>query len=180
MSAHYKHPILLIEWEEHKSFSLDSVAETKSYVKPTGKYATKKKQQPNPNEPTVVAANIQAKLVLLTLTFPRVRIIWSSSPYATSEIFNELKMNNPEPDPVKAIAVGAEEDSEAGVGVNAAAEELLRALPGVSGKNVKHIMSKVGSVREFCELSLVQMQEILGVEPGKTCFDFIHRGDRKQ
>ena len=147
MSAHYKHPILLIEWEEHKSFSLDSVAETKSYVRPTGKYPTKKKQQPNPNEPTVVAANIQAKLVLLTLTFPRVRIIWSSSPYATSEIFNELKMNNPEPDPVKAIAVGAEEDPEAGVGVNTAAEELLRALPGVSGKNVKHVMSKVGSVR---------------------------------
>lgn len=23
MSAHYKYPMLLIEWEEHKSFSLD-------------------------------------------------------------------------------------------------------------------------------------------------------------
>lgn len=122
--------------------------------------------------------NIQAKLVLLTLTFPRVRIIWSSSPYATAAIFNDLKSNNPEPDPVKAIAVGAEEDTEAGPGVNHAAEELLRALPGVTAKSVRHIMSKVGSVREFCELSLPQVQQILGVEPGKECYEFMHRGER--
>ncbi|KAI0797280.1 hypothetical protein BC629DRAFT_1581635 [Irpex lacteus] len=181
MSAHYKHPILLIEWEEHKSFSLESIADTKSFVRPTGKYPTKKKAQlgPNANEPTVASPNIQSKLVLLTLTFPRVRIIWSSSPYATAEIFNELKTNNPEPDPLKAIAVGAEDDDGEGAGVNAIAEELLRALPGITGKNVKHVMSKIGSVREFCELSLGQVQEILGVEPGKSCWEFMHRGDRK-
>ncbi|KAI0347344.1 hypothetical protein BDW22DRAFT_1351756 [Trametopsis cervina] len=178
MSAHYKHPILLIEWEEHKSFSLESIAETKSYVKPTSKYPAKKKG-PTENQAAVASPTIQSKLVLLTLTFPRVRIIWSSSPYATAEIFNDLKTNHPEPDPVKAIAVGAEDDGEAGAGTNAAAEELLRALPGITGKNVKHVMSKVGSVREFCELGLSQMQEILGVEPGKACWDFIHRGDRK-
>lgn len=176
MSAHYKHPILLIEWEEHKSFSLVSVADAKSCVKPTGKYPTKKKK-PDANDDAVVSSNIQSKLVLLTLTFPRVRIIWSSSPYATAEIFNDLKTNNPEPDPVKAIAVGAEDDADAGAGVNGVAEELLRALPGVNGKNVKHVMSKVGSVKEFCELSLAQVQDILGVEPGKTCWDFIHRGE---
>ncbi len=181
MSAHYKHPILLIEWEEHKSFSLESIADTKSFVRPTGKYPAKKKAQPGPNanEPTVASPNIQSKLVLLTLTFPRVRIIWSSSPYATAEIFNELKTNSPEPDPLKAIAVGAEDDDGEGAGVNATAEELLRTLPGITGKNVKHVMSKVGSVREFCELSLGQVQEILGVEPGKSCWEFMHRGDRK-
>lgn len=179
MSAHYKHPILLIEWEEHKSFSLETVADLKSYVKPTGKYPLKKKQ-PGANDHTVASANIQSKLVLLTLTFPRVRIIWSSSPYATAEIFNDLKNNNPEPEAIKAIAVGAEEDAEAGAGVNSVAEELLRALPGITGKNVKHVMSKVGSVREFCELSLLQMQGIIGVEPGKACYDFVRRGERKQ
>ncbi|KAI0691074.1 hypothetical protein BC835DRAFT_1433046 [Cytidiella melzeri] len=180
MSAHYKHPILLIEWEEHKSFSLESIADTKSYVKATAKYPAKKNKQPNANEPAVASPNIQSKLVLLTLTFPRVRIIWSSSPYATADIFNDLKTNNPEPDPMKAITTGAEDDSEAGAGINATAEELLRALPGVTGKNVKHVTSKVGSVREFCELSLTQMQEILGVEPGRSCWDFIHKGERQK
>ena len=123
--------------------------------------------------------SIQAKLVLLTLTFPRIRIIWSSSPYATAAIFSDLKQHNFEPDPAKAIAVGAEEVGESGPGTNHTAEELLRALPGVSAQGVRHIMSKVGSVREFCELSLAQMQDILGVDPGKTCYNFVHRGERR-
>ena len=67
----------------------------------------------------------------------------------------------------------------AGPGTNHAAEELLRALPGVNAQSVRHIMAKVGSVREFCELSLAQMQDILGVEPGKTCYEFVHRGERR-
>ena len=67
-----------------------------------------------------------------------------------------------------------------GAGINAAAEELLRALPGISSKNIKHVMSKVRSVREFCELNLLQVQDILGVEPGKACYDFMHRGDRNK
>jgi DNA excision repair protein ERCC-4 len=123
--------------------------------------------------------SIQSKIVLLTLTFPRVRIIWSSSPYATSEIFNDLKVNNHEPDESRAILMGAEEDPEAGIGVNAAAEELLRCLPGVTVKNVKHVMSKVRSIRELCELSMIEVQDILGVEPGKICWEFMHRGDRR-
>ncbi|KZT00071.1 uncharacterized protein LAESUDRAFT_764940 [Laetiporus sulphureus 93-53] len=180
MSAHYKQPILLIEFEEHKSFSLEAVADVKSYAKQTGKYPTKKKPGGPSENDTSLAASIQSKLVLLTLTFPRVRIIWSSSPYATAEIFRDLKANSPEPDPAKAVTVGAEEDPDAGAGVNAVAEELLRTLPGITAKNVKHVMSKVESVRALCELSLPQVQEILGVEPGKACWEFIHRGERRR
>lgn len=117
--------------------------------------------------------------MLLTLTFPRVRILWSSSPFATAEVFNDLKTNMAQPDPGKAVLVGAEEDPDAGAGVNAAAEELLRSLPGVTAKNVKHVMNRVKSVAELCELSLGQVQEILGVEPGKACWEFIHQGERK-
>lgn len=121
--------------------------------------------------------SIQSKLVLLTLNFPRLRIVWSSSPYATADIFNDLKTNNPEPDPGQAVAVGAEEDQEMGAGMNQAAEELLRSFPGITAKNVKYVMGRVGSVREFCALELSVMQDILGSEPGKTCYDFIHKGE---
>ncbi|KAF9804280.1 hypothetical protein IEO21_09434 [Rhodonia placenta] len=186
MSVHYKQPILLIEFEEHKSFSLEAVTDIKSYAKPSAKYPAKKKPGAMPAESAPGAfvpsasASIQAKLVLLTLTFPRVRIIWSSSPYATAEVFRDLKAHAAEPDPARALAVGAEEDPAQGAGVNAAAEELLRALPGVSAKNVKHVAAKVGSVRELCALSLAQVQENLGVEPGKACWEFIHEGERRR
>lgn len=151
----------------------------KSYAKPIGKFASKQKSSAL-SETAAVTHSIQSKLVLLTLTFPRVRMIWSSSPFATADVFSDLKLNNPEPDPVKAIAIGAEEDPDAGAGVNTAAEELLRALPGISAKNIKHVMGRVNSVREFCELKMEDVQGLLGVEPGKACWEFIHRGDRKK
>ncbi|TFY75345.1 hypothetical protein EWM64_g8667 [Hericium alpestre] len=177
MSVHYKQPILLIEFEEHKSFSLEIIQDMKSYVKPNGKYPAKKPTGPGGRDEPSAPPSIQQKLVLLTLTFPRVRIIWSSSPYATAEIFKDLKANAHEPDYKTAVGIGAEEDPEAGAGVNMAAEELLRSFPGITAKNVKYVMSRVNSVRALCELSLAEVQDILGNEPGKTCYEFLHWGE---
>ena len=47
-----------------------------------------------------------SKLCLLTLHFPRLRIIWSRSLHATADIFRALKTSQEEPDPVSAAAVG--------------------------------------------------------------------------
>ncbi|KAF8201952.1 hypothetical protein K438DRAFT_1821001 [Mycena galopus ATCC 62051] len=178
MSVHYKHPILLIEFEEDKAFSLEVVSEIKSHAKPTGKYPPKKSGG-DPEQPSQASPMLQSKLVLLMLSFPRVRIIWASSPYATAEIFADLKASAPEPDPRKAIAVGAEEDPDAGAGINAAAEELLSCLPGITAKNVKYVTTKIKNVRQLCEMTMVEVQEILGIEPGKTCWEFLHRGEGK-
>ncbi|KZT37318.1 hypothetical protein SISSUDRAFT_987932 [Sistotremastrum suecicum HHB10207 ss-3] len=173
MSVHYKHPVLLIEFEEHKSFSLEMADHLKNYVKNTGKFPTRKGATAGEVDST---RNVQSKLVLLVLSFPRLRIIWSSSPYASAEIFNELKLHNPEPNPSKAISIGAEEDNEAGAGINQTAEELLRTFPGITAKNVRYVMSKVKNIRELCELDLKDVQEILGVDPGKSCWEFLHQG----
>lgn len=76
--------------------------------------------------------DIQSKLVLLSLAFPQVKIIWSSSPYQTAEIFEELKVTvllcctlmvnlieqqkgQPEPDPIKAVQCGLQEGEDAPV-----------------------------------------------------------------
>lgn len=88
-------------------------------------------------------------------------------------------MSNPEPDPVKAISVGADDDPDVGLGVNRDAEELLRCLPGINGKNIKNIMNKVKDVREFCSLDVGKMQELMGEEAGWDCWRFIHRGESK-
>ncbi|KAJ3996766.1 hypothetical protein F5050DRAFT_1757129 [Lentinula boryana] len=178
MSVHYKTPVLLIEFDEDKAFSFEIISDLKSYAKTTNRYPPKKKTTGNPAEHEYTSPTIQSKITLLTLSFPRLRIIWSSSPYATADIFNDLKKDRAEPDPGKAVATGAEEDPEAGAGVNAAAEELLRSFPGITAKNVKHVMNKVMNVRELCEMDLVGVQGILGVEPGKACYDFLHRGEK--
>ena len=146
-------------------------------AKPTGKYPVKgKAARTGVDSDTIEHTSVQSKLVLLTLAFPRLRIIWSSSPYATAEIFADLKKDSPQPDPERAALVGAEEEDAEASGVNAAAEELLRALPGINAKNVRHVMNSVGSIRELCELDLTGVQMILGVEPGKACYEFIHHG----
>ncbi|KAJ1305133.1 hypothetical protein OPQ81_000170 [Rhizoctonia solani] len=166
MTAYYKQPVLLIEFEENKSFTLQAFQDTRPMAR--------KKDKAGPNTPEIDDWDIQSKLVLLTLAFPKLRIIWSSSPYATADIFTEFKKNNKEPDPQVAITIGAEEGGDENAAVNQLAEEMLRALPGVTQKNYRSIMNRVGSLREFCELSLRQMQEIMGDEPGKACHTFIH------
>lgn len=35
---------------------------------------------------------VQQKLLLLTMHFPKVKIIWSPSPYASAQLFEELKV----------------------------------------------------------------------------------------
>jgi DNA excision repair protein ERCC-4 len=158
------------------------VSDIKSYVKPTNKYPAKNNKSSGSSDQEQQRASplLQSKIVLLLLSFPRVRIIWASSPYATAEIFADLKANTPEPDARQAVAVGAEEDPEAGAGVNAAAEELLRCLPGITAKNVKYVAGKIRNVRELCEMDMKDVQTILGIEPGKACWEFLHQGEGKR
>ncbi|KAG8836654.1 hypothetical protein FRB91_008550 [Serendipita sp. 411] len=177
MSAHYKEPLLLIEFEHDQSFSLQTLLDAKSGAKLVGKYPAKKPGGP-PDSDTIENTSVQSKLVLLTLAFPRLRIIWSSSPYATTEIFADLKNKNMQPDPVKAAMIGAEDVDLQSGGVNIMGEELLRSLPGITSMNFRHVMSMVGSIRELCDLDLPGVQAILGVEAGRTLHAFLHRGSK--
>lgn len=103
--------------------------------------------------------------------------MWSASPYATTSIFADLKANNPEPVPEQAAAKGTDEAVDESTGDNVAAEEVLRSLPGIGTKNYRYVMGKVGSVRDLCAMDLASIQLLLGVEPGKACYDFLHKGE---
>ena len=67
MCIHYSIPILLIEFDRGKSFSL-SISR---------------------DEPGLDTAS---RLILLCIHFPKLRIIWSPSPNFSAEIFEELKV----------------------------------------------------------------------------------------
>ena len=56
---------------------------------------------------------MQSKLTLLAAKFPKLRIIWSSTPAATAEIFEELKKTELEPDIDVALQKGVASDSVA-------------------------------------------------------------------
>lgn len=184
MCVHYQHPILLIEFEQDKSFSLKSTNEGRA---PTTR-----------NTPSDL--DMQAKLVLLTSAFPRLRIIWSSSPYATADIFADLKQTFEEPDAAKVALIGLEDmmdpeknTEQTGVvnnststgqsaseqSFNLGPQDLLRALPGVNTKNFRYIMNQVRDMSDLCDMSFEELRELIGVEPARQLSRFVAKDVQK-
>ncbi|CEG82463.1 Putative Importin subunit alpha [Rhizopus microsporus] len=119
---YYKTPVLLIEFDENKSFSLQGVSDLRESIR---------------------LQDISSKLVVLTLAFPKLRIIWSPSPHETATIFEDLKSNQEEPNMEKAASIGAEEGEDGETVYNMTPQDILRSMPGVNSKNYKAIISKV-------------------------------------
>nr|WJN24994.1 single-stranded DNA endonuclease [Tranzscheliella williamsii] len=169
MCVHYQHPILLIEFEQDKSFSLRSTVEARA----GGRAAA-------------AEMDVQAKLVLLTAAFPRLRLIWSSSPFATADIFADLKQNFDEPDAAKVALVGMDLDAERAPdhaptawrtasehAFNLAPQDLLRALPGVNTKNYRYIMNHVRDLADLADMTLDELRQLVGAEPARHLARFL-------
>ncbi|KAL8969611.1 MAG: hypothetical protein Q9183_001919 [Haloplaca sp. 2 TL-2023] len=163
MLQHYKHPMLLIEFDQNKSFTLDPFTDERSFEKSI-KSADDSK-------------DLQSKIVLLTIAFPRLKIIWSSSPYQTAEIFAELKNKQNEPDPVKAVQVGLGmgEDPYEQQSFNTTPQDMLRAVPGVTAKNVMRLILEVEDLREVSNLTTPELDEMVGKEAGRQVYRFFNR-----
>ncbi|KAI9143822.1 hypothetical protein BKA69DRAFT_1155170 [Paraphysoderma sedebokerense] len=153
MCLHYKMPILLIEFDQNKAFSLNSTTEMKSEIS---------------------ISDISSKLVLLLITFPQLKVVWSSSPWATAEIFEDLKKNQEQPDPDYAALIGVENTEEIDSMYNICPQDILRTLPGITSKNYKMVMNKVESVYELSHMSLQELQDLIGIEPGKQLYDYFN------
>ncbi|KAF2809956.1 DNA repair protein [Mytilinidion resinicola] len=160
MTEHYKSPMLLIEFDANKSFTLEPFAD----------FASASNQGAN------ATPDLQSKLVMLTLAFPRLRIIWSSSPYQTAEIFSELKKLQDEPDPVKAVSLGLEdgEDAEART-FNQLPQDMLRVVPGVNEKNLVRLTLQVGSLFELANMDEEEIVGIVGKVAGRQIWRFFNR-----
>ena len=159
MLQHYKHPMLLIEFDQNKSFTLDPFADHTSAIATAA----------NPSD-------LQSRLVLLTLAFPRLKVIWSSSPYQTAEIFEELKKNQEEPDPIKAVQIGlnaGEDPNEQSF--NQTPHDMLRAVPGITAKNISRVTLEVDSVLEVSNLEEEALDEMIGKEAGRQVYRFFNR-----
>ncbi|ODN80790.1 hypothetical protein L202_02941 [Cryptococcus amylolentus CBS 6039] len=179
MTAHYETCILLIEFDEDK-FGMRTKEDSRREAAGRPSNNT---PNINPDEPwRQDTFYIQAKLVLLSLHFPKLKIIWSSSPQETVRILSDLKLNHDEPDEATAMLKGSSEGEQGGAlksGIeNAAAVEMLRCIPGVSGGNLRYVMSKVESIGEMVRMSRKQLKEVLGEEGGDKAYTFLHHDAR--
>lgn len=165
MLQHYKSPMLLIEFDANKSFTLEPFADLTASG--ASSFASL-----NPN----TSSDLQSKLVLLTLAFPRLRIIWSSSPYQTAEIFEELKKQQEEPDPLRAVRIGLQEGEEAEQRTfSQAPQDMLRAVPGVTGKNMGRITLEVANVLELSNMDEEAIEPLVGKEAARQIWRFFNR-----
>lgn len=147
MTRFYSKPILLIEFDQNRPFHLQ------------GRYMLSRDAESNNTE-------IMQKLQLLTIHFPKLRLVWSPSPYATAQLFEEIKLNKEQPNSTAAVQTGTEDPSQDLDAVtekyNANIHDFLLKLPGVNLKNINSIMRKGKNLKEMLKMDESQLIEILG------------------
>ncbi|XP_029620754.1 DNA repair endonuclease XPF [Salmo trutta] len=156
MTRYYRKPVLLIEFDSAKPFSLVARTDFRQEIS---------------------ANDVTSKLTLLTLHFPRLRILWCPSPHATAELFQELKKGRPEPDAAAAQAITAESDTVAeSVDLfNPGPYDFLLRMPGVNAKNYRALVKHADSLAHLAKLSQERLAQILGhAGNGKSLYEFLH------
>lgn len=186
MLQHYSTPALLIEFDQNKSFTFDA-------------FATSSIPTSFSNEPTFASGNFinpsnprsaQHLLTLLTLSFPRLKIIWSSSPYQTAEIFAELKKNSKEPDPIRAVQIGLDFDvttaATPGDGIMSAAgiehrnfnilpQEMLGAVPGVTPQALERVILEIDNLHQIANMEIHELDPLVGKEAARQIVRFFRK-----
>nr|XP_020727924.1 DNA repair endonuclease XPF [Odocoileus virginianus texanus] len=155
MSRYYKRPVLLIEFDPTKPFSLMSRGALHQEIS---------------------GNDVSSKLTLLTLHFPRLRILWCPSPHATAELFEELKQNKPQPDASTAMAVTADSETlPEAEKYNPGPQDFLLKMPGINAKNCRSLMNHVKNIAELASLPFDQLASLLGnTGSARQLYDFIH------
>nr|XP_033329091.1 DNA repair endonuclease XPF isoform X1 [Megalopta genalis] len=142
MTRHYVQPMLLIEFDPNKAFCFQGHYYASSDVQDM---------------------TITSKLQLLTLHFPRLKLIWSPGPHATAQLFEELKLGKPQPDATKAAQVGIEENDQIEAAkYNSHIHDFIAKLPGVTTKNLYSILNKGQSLDHLVKLTKEEITEMIG------------------
>ena len=142
MTRFYAKPMLLIEFDQNKPFALQ------------GKYYLSR---------DIASTDITARLQLLTIHFPKLRILWSPSPHATAELFEELKKGRAEPDAAKAAAMSFDFIDDYNVDkYNPSVRDFVSKLPGITSKNIFAILNSIDNLADLMNLTREDLSDILG------------------
>ncbi|KAM7282064.1 DNA repair endonuclease XPF isoform X2 [Ixodes scapularis] len=158
MCRYYKRPVLLIEFSQNQPFCLQ------------GKYGISS---------DISSQSFVSKLILLTMHFPRLRILWCQTPYATAEIFDIIKQGKEEPSVSEAQAVTEKEEASGGKlssRINPAPQDFLLHLPGVNLKNQALLTRKFTNLVEMFAASEEELTSAMGnAVQAKLLWESIHR-----
>lgn len=195
MLQHYKSPLLLIEFDQNKSFTFDAFASASMpstsflsdyvFTSSGSPAAAANSSLVNPNTPK----SAQHLLVILTLAFPRLKVIWSSSPSQTAEIFAELKKNSAEPDPLRAVQIGLNMDIAASshpgdvmaaAGIehrtfNQLPQDMLRAVPGVTPAVLERLILETNNIHEIANMDVEDLDPLIGRETARKIVRFFRK-----
>ncbi len=158
-----KKKVLLIEFDAKKPFLLNSNQALAS-------------NEISPN-------HLSSRLVLLTLHFPKLRILWCSSPSETAEIFEELKSGCPQPDTEFAMSLKTDQmrdDNETFVKYNTVLWDILLKIPGINSKNIKALMDKVTDLCDLCQKTESELNEIVeNSKNAKLIYEFLDKSKKE-
>ncbi|CAG9785513.1 unnamed protein product [Diatraea saccharalis] len=156
MCRNYSRPILLIEFDQNKPFNLQGHLMVSSDIS---------------------GANIQQKLQLLTIHFPRLKLVWSPSPYATAELFYELKQGRKNPSVVEALALSGDNtaDDMNYERYNILVHDFVQKLPGVTSKNISRILNRGVSFDHLLSLTKSELENIIENKgEAETLYSILH------
>lgn len=159
----YSKPVLLIEFDEGKSFSFEPFT--------TGFLTNGSSKFIKNNE----LEQLQLRLMALIRSFPKLSIIWSCSPFETARIFREIKIKQNEPDIEYSINAGNISMKNKDAGFNENAIKFLKFIPGINDENSNIVINRVESLYAFCQLSLDEMIKLIGKDAGTKAFKFINK-----
>ncbi|XP_015186628.1 PREDICTED: DNA repair endonuclease XPF isoform X1 [Polistes dominula] len=159
MSRYYSKPMLLIEFDQNKPFCFQ------------GCYYMGK---------DVNSFAVTSKLQLLTLHFPKLKLVWSQSPHASAQLFEELKSGRDQPSAEKAATIGVDENTEDSQLMvqkyNPHIQDFISKLPGVHSKNLCAILNKGKSLDHLIKLTEDELAEIVGNKSdAEMLYNSIHK-----
>ncbi|KAF5277730.1 hypothetical protein FQR65_LT03710 [Abscondita terminalis] len=155
MSRYYKKPMLLIEFDQNKHFSWQS----QYMISSDGD-----------------SFEFQKKLLLLTMHFPKLKIVWSANPYASAQLFEELKSDKAQPNVEYVTAMGNDRDLDLiETKYNVGIYDFVYKLPGLGAKNIDRFLKKCKSLDSVIKMTENELNDVLeNTKDARELFSILH------
>eukprot|EP01062_Namystynia_karyoxenos_P016863 TRINITY_DN16215_c0_g1_i1.p1 TRINITY_DN16215_c0_g1~~TRINITY_DN16215_c0_g1_i1.p1 ORF type:complete len:1051 (+),score=180.75 TRINITY_DN16215_c0_g1_i1:70-3153(+) len=166
LCRHYATPMLLIEFDPQRPFSLDAHL----LAAGEGRWGSRMSTLVQEANRDSRRRGVLRQLTHLTTLHPTLRILWSRGPVMSSRLFAAAKRGRAEP-----AAEGQRGETEGDVA--AAARTLLHRLPGVTEAGAAALAQRFGTLGQIAAQPLPLLQAVLGVERGTELHTFLNEGD---